>query len=393
MERAMTIFTAVIWLAALAASGCSDSTEPEDGENGGNIEDLVLSVEVVAGGLSSPLFLTAPPGDSRLFVVERAGRVRIVEDRQLLGQPYLDISDRVGTAGEGGLLSIAFHPDYASNGYVFTSYTDRDGNSRIERYTVTGDPNLVDASSAKLILTVDQPFSNHNGGLIVFGPDGRLYFGLGDGGRGGDPLGSGQNTGTLLGSMLRIDVDAGDPYAIPSDNPFVGDPDGRDEIWAYGLRNPWRFSFDREAGVLYVADVGQNRWEEVNAVPSTSAGVNYGWNIMEGRHCFAPTEGCDQNGLVLPVVEYDHGNGCSVTGGYAYRGSAIPELRGHYFYSDYCGGFLRSFKFSGGVATDEREWDVGDLGGVFSFGEDAQGELYILSSNGRVYRLVAASQS
>ncbi|UCF21651.1 MAG: PQQ-dependent sugar dehydrogenase [Gemmatimonadota bacterium] len=379
-------------MATLTVGGCSDSTEPDDGENGGNIEDLVLSVEVVAGGLSSPLFLTAPSGDSRLFVVERAGRVRIVEDRQLLGQPFLDISDRVGTGGEGGLLSIAFHPDYASNGYVFASYTDRNGDSRIERYTVTGNPNLADSNSGKLILTLEQPFSNHNGGLIVFGPDDKLYFGLGDGGGGGDPLGSGQDTGTLLGSMLRIDIDAADPYAIPPDNPFVGDAAGRDEIWAYGLRNPWRFSFDREAGVLYVADVGQNRWEEVNAVPADSPGVNYGWNIMEARHCFQPADGCDQSGLVLPVVEYDHDNGCSVTGGYVYRGSAIPELRGHYLYSDFCRGFLRSFRLSGGVVSDERAWDVGDLGGVFSFGEDAQGELYILSTNGRVYRLVAASE-
>ena len=390
MEREMTILLTMLCAGAFAVGGCSDSTNPDDGEDGGDPAELELAVEVVAGGLSSPLFLTAPLGDTRLFVVERSGRIRIVEDRQLLGQPYLDISDRVGTGGEGGLLSIAFHPEYDSNGYVFASYTDRNGDSRIERYTVTGNPNLADPASGKLILTVEQPFSNHNGGLIVFGPDGKLYFGLGDGGRGGDPLGSGQNTGTLLGALLRIDVDAGDPYAIPPDNPFVGDPDGRDEIWAYGLRNPWRFSFDREAGVIYIADVGQSDWEEVNAVPADSAMANYGWNVMEGSLCFEPPSGCNQEGLVLPVVEYDHGDGCSVTGGYVYRGSAIPELRGHYFYSDFCAGFRRSFRFDGEAANDRPEWDVGDLGSVLSFGLDGGGELYVLSGQGNMRKLVRA---
>jgi glucose/arabinose dehydrogenase len=378
---------AIVFLVALAAAGCSDSGGPSgcDCEPG----DTELAVEVVAEGLSSPLYLTAPAGDSRLFVVEQAGRVRIVENGELVDWPFLDITDRVGSGGERGLLSIAFHPDYASSGYFYASYTDDGGDTRIERYSVTGDPNVADPGSADSVLYVEQPFSNHNGGLIVFGPDGMLYIGLGDGGSGGDPGGNGQNRNTLLGALLRIDVDGGDPFAVPADNPFVGDPDGRDEIWAYGLRNPWRFSVDREAENLYIADVGQNLWEEVNVVPADSGGANYGWNVMEGAHCF-PSDPCDSSDLVRPAVEYGHGESCSVTGGYVYRGSGIPEIRGHYFYSDFCSGFLRSFRSSGGTASEEREWNVGGLGAVLSFGEDADGELYVLSGDGRVYKLVAA---
>jgi len=370
----------------LAVGGCSDSEGPSSCEC--ELGDTGLALAVVAEGLSNPLHLTAPAGDSRLFVVEQAGRVRIVESGRLLETPFLDITDRVGSGGERGLLSIAFHPDYASNGYFYASYTDDGGDTRIERYSVTGDPNVADPGSADSVLFVEQPFSNHNGGLIVFGPDGRLYIGLGDGGSGGDPQGNGQNLETLLGALLRIDVDGADPFAVPADNPFVGDPDGRDEIWAYGLRNPWRFAFDREAGDLYIADVGQNRWEEVNVVPADSGGANFGWNIMEGAHCYV-SDPCDSSGLVLPAVEYGHGDGCSVTGGYVYRGSAIPEIRGHYFYSDLCSGFLRSFKFSDGAVSERREWNVGDPGSVLSFGEDPDGELYLLSANGTVYKLVA----
>jgi glucose/arabinose dehydrogenase len=385
----MPVVFTVVFFCALAAAGCSDSGGPSgcDCEPG----DTELAVELVADGLSNPLYLTTPAGDSRLFVVEQVGRVRIVENGQLLGTPFLDITDRVASGGERGLLSIAFHPDYASNGYFYASYIDDGGDTRIERYSVTGDPNVADPGSVDSVRYVEQPFSNHNGGLIVFGPDGMLYIGLGDGGSGGDPGGNGQNRNTLLGALLRIDVDGGDPFAVPADNPFVGDPGGRDEIWAYGLRNPWRFSFDREAGDLYIADVGQNRWEEVNVVPADSGGANFGWNVMEGTHCF-PSDPCDSSDLVPPAVEYGHGEGCSVTGGYVYRGSAIPEIRGHYFYSDFCGGFLRSFRFSGGTASERREWNVGDLGAVLSFGEDADGELYMLSGDGRLYKLVAAEQ-
>ncbi|NIR76090.1 MAG: PQQ-dependent sugar dehydrogenase [Gemmatimonadetes bacterium] len=382
---------AVSLLSSLILVGCPDSSTPTNGgdgeDNGDPPPDFQLAVQVVASGLASPLYLTAPPGDPRLFVVEQAGRVLIVQDGQLLSTPFLDIRDSVRSGGERGLLSIAFHPDYASNGLFFVSYTSEpDGDTRVARYSVSADPNRADLESARVILERTQPFGNHNGGLIVFGPDGKLYIGLGDGGGGGDPQGNGQNTETLLGALLRIDVDAGDPYMSPADNPFVGVP-GRDEIWVYGLRNPWRFAFDPEVGDLYIADVGQNDWEEVNAVSANQAGLNFGWNIMEGRHCFQ-VDSCEMAGLVLPVLEYGRSQGCSVTGGYVYRGAAIPEIQGHYFYSDFCNGFLRSFRYTGSGIADERSWDVGELGSVLSFGEDAIGELYILSANGRVYRLV-----
>jgi len=389
MKRALTQFLALIAMGALASVSCSNSTEPEgdSGDNGGT-GAVTLAVEVVAGGFSNPIHLTAPANDPRLFVVEQSGRIRIIENGQVLVTPFLDITGRVQSGGERGLFSIAFHPQYHSNGFFYVSYTDDGGDSRIERYSVTGDPSVADPNSAELILSVPQPFGNHNGGQIAFGSDGMLYIGLGDGGDGGDPQGNGQNTNTLLGSLLRIDVDGGDPYAIPLDNPFRGAP-GADEIWGYGLRNPWRFSFDREANQLYVADVGQNDWEEINVVSVVQPELNYGWNTMEGAHCFA-SDPCDSSGLVLPALEYGHSDGCSVTGGYVYRGTAIPDIQGHYFYSDYCSGFLRSFRFSGGSVSDQRQWSVGGLGNVLSFGEDAGGELYVLSRNGNVYRIVEA---
>ena len=373
-----------IALALLILAGCSDdpgrTTEPPVGGDS-------IRLREVAAGLSGPVYLTAPRGDARLFVVEQPGRIRVVENGALLPTPFLDITDRVLSAGERGLLSMAFHPSYAGNGYFYVNYTDRAGDTRVERYRVSADRNRADPTSAKLILQVAQPFANHNGGLVVFGPDGKLYVGMGDGGSGGDPLGHGQNRATLLGDLLRIDVDAGDPYAVPAGNPYAGQAGARGEIWATGVRNPWRFSFDREAGLLYLADVGQNALEEVNVVPATAAGINYGWNTMEGSRCFRPADGCDRAGLTLPVLEYDHSQGCSITGGYVYRGSRIPALRGHYFYSDYCQGWIRSFRYGGGQAVDRREWALGDVGNVLSFGEDAAGELYVLSASGRVYRM------
>jgi glucose/arabinose dehydrogenase len=348
-----------------------------------------LRLQEVASGLSSPLYLTAPAGDPRLFVVEQPGRIRIVQDGRLLPTPFLNLASRVSSGGERGLLSVAFHPRYASNGFLYVNYTDRNGDTRIERYSVSADPNVADPSSARLLLSIKQPFANHNGGLNLFGPDGMLYIGMGDGGSGGDPRGNGQNRNTLLGKMLRLDVDGGEPYAIPPDNPFAGQNGTLNEIWALGLRNPWRFSFDREANLLYIADVGQSQWEEINVVPAGAGGLNYGWNRMEGDHCFR-TPNCDQAGLVRPVLEYSHSDGCSVTGGCVYRGKNIPSVVGHYFYADYCEGWVRSFKYANGVATESREWAVGDVGNVLSFGEDAAGELYILSGNGRVYRITSA---
>jgi glucose/arabinose dehydrogenase len=374
-------------VAAIAAigTGCGSATSPADS---GIPAGFNLAVQQVASGLADPLYLTAPPGDQRLFVVEQAGRIRIIKGGQLLTQPFLDIASRVSSGGERGLLSVAFHPAYRTNGFFFVNFTDLSGNTRVERFSVSSDPDIANPASSKLILSVVQPFANHNGGLNLFGPDGMLYIGLGDGGSGGDPQGNGQNRGVLLGKILRIDVDRGDPYAIPADNPFIGQQGARGEIWDYGLRNPWRFAFDRVGGLLYVADVGQDRFEEVDVVSATRSGVNFGWNIMEGAACFA-TASCSQQGLELPVLVYDHSNGaCSITGGYVYRGTAIPEIAGRYFYSDYCAGFLKSFLYLNGAETEERNWDVGSIGSITSFGEDATGELYMTSSNGRAYRIV-----
>jgi len=341
----------------------------------------------VVSGLSSPVWLTAPPGDPRLFVVEQRGTIRIVKDGSLLPEPFLDLRPAVASGGERGLLGLAFHPDYASNGRFYVDYTDPQGDTRVVAYRVSAsDPDRADPASGDTILAVDQPYSNHNGGLVTFGPDGMLYVGLGDGGSGGDPRGNGQNRGTLLGAILRLDVDGGSPYRIPPDNPFVGQAGFRGEIWAWGLRNPWRYSFDPASGLLYIADVGQNDWEEINAEPARSGGLNYGWNVMEGRHCYGSSS-CDAQGLVQPILEYDHRDGCSITGGFVYRGSAMPDLQGTYFYSDYCSGWLRSLRYDGTAVGEERSWDVGSLGQVLSFGEDAAGELYVLSANGTVYRL------
>lgn len=372
-------------LVALSIVSCSS----DDGPTGpsplpGN---FTIRLVEVASGLSSPLYLTSPRNDARLFVVEQPGRIRIIKDGQLLTQPFLDITSRVSSGGERGLLSVAFHPSYASNGFFYVNFTDLNGDTRVERFKVSSNPDVADATTAKLILGVAQPFSNHNGGLNLFGPDGFLYIGLGDGGSGGDPEGNGQKLSTLLGKILRIDVDNGDPYSIPAGNPFSNQSDARPEIWAYGLRNPWRFSFDRIAGLLFVADVGQGTLEEVDVVPAASAGVNYGWNIMEGSSCFGSST-CNSAGLEKPVFEYDHSGGaCSITGGHVYRGSAIPELAGHYFFSDYCVGFIHSFVYSNGAATDKRSWDVGSIGSVTSFGEDIAGEIYVIVQEGRVYRI------
>jgi hypothetical protein len=339
--------------------------------------------------LSSPLFLTAPAGDARLFVVEQPGRIRVIKNDQLLDPPYLDISAKLTFGGERGLLGLAFHPNFATNGFFYVYYTDLSGNIQISRYHANPADDFADPSSASPILNIPHPGqSNHNGGMLLFGTDGKLLIGTGDGGGGGDPDGNGQNITALLGKLLRIDVDGASPYAIPPDNPFAAaaGPGTRGEIWALGLRNPWRYSIDRTEGLLYIADVGQNSWEEVDVMPTSAAGVNYGWNVMEGAHCYNASS-CNQNGLQLPVIEYDHGQGCSITGGFVYRGSMIPGLQGHYLYSDYCSGFLRSFRYANGAATNTRDWGL-SLGSVLSFGEDASGELYVLSGDGVVYKLM-----
>jgi hypothetical protein len=375
----------------LAAAGCGGNGNaiqpPDDGEPPAD----GFGLETVVQGLDFPVWLTAPPGDPRLFVVEKDGRVLIVENGAVLPTPFLDLHGQVSTGSEQGLLSLAFHPEYSANGRFFVNLTDPAGDTRVVEYRVsTGDPDRADPGSARILLTIEQPFSNHNGGLVLFGPDGKLYVGMGDGGSGGDPQGNGQNPGVLFGKMLRIEVDGAQPYAVPDDNPFVDTAGARPEVWASGLRNPWRFSFDRDTGDLYIADVGQNRIEEVNAVEGAGRGLNYGWNVTEGTDCFEPRDGCDRNGLTLPVTEYDHGDGCSVTGGYVYRGDAIPELRGTYLYSDYCSGFVRGFRFANGRATGERRFSElePDDHSVSSFGEDAEGELYILTAGGGVHKIV-----
>ncbi|MGE0161235.1 MAG: sorbosone dehydrogenase family protein, partial [Gemmatimonadales bacterium] len=307
--------------------------------------------------------------------------------------PFLDVADLVSGGGEQGLLGMAFHPDYGANGRFYVNYTDTLGHTQIVRYSVSADPDVADPGSALPISTVQQPYANHNGGMIAFGPnDGMLYVGMGDGGSGGDPHGHGQNRMTLLGDMLRLDVDGGTPYAIPADNPYVASLSIAPEIWASGLRNPWRFAFDRATGDLYIADVGQNAWEEVSFQPASSAGgENYGWNVMEGTHCYPVTAGCSQAGLTLPIHEYDHGDGCSIAGGYVYRGADFPALQGRYFFADLCSSWLRSFAVVGGVVRglQDHTASAGPVSSIVSFGEDGLGELYVVSHGGAILRIAS----
>ncbi len=352
---------------------------------------LNFSLEALPTGFARPTHVThAGDSSGRLFVTEQAGQIWIVRDGERT--LFLDVLANVGASGnEQGLLSIAFHPRFAESGAFFINYTDRNGTTIVARYQVDPtDPDRADPASAQILLTIEQPAPNHNGGLLKFGPDGYLYIGTGDGGAAGDPWGSGQSLNTLLGKVLRIDVDGPAPYSVPADNPFVGQADVRPEIWAWGLRNPWRFAFDRATGDLFIADVGQNEFEEVHFAPAdSSGGVNYGWNIMEGEVCFR-TNTCDQAGLDLPVAVYSHNeapSGCSITGGYVYRGSAFPQLAGVYLYTDYCTGNLWALHQANGAWQDQV---VGELSiNASSFGEDEAGELYLVDrEGGGLYRLV-----
>lgn len=346
----------------------------------------LLTPTPIASGLAAPVSITHA-GDSRLFIVLQGGQVVIWNGAGVLPTPFLDISDRVSSGGERGLLSIAFHPRYPENGFFFVNYTNLNGHTVVARYRVSSDPNRADAASAKQVLFIEQPFSNHNGGQMQFGPDGYLYIGMGDGGSGGDPGNRAQSLETPLGKMLRIDVDA-DPYAVPPSNPFVATAGARPEIWATGLRNPWRFSFDRATGDLWIADVGQGSWEEIDFQPASSiGGENYGWRRMEGTHCFNPASDCNPGNLVLPVIEYNHtGGACSVTGGYVYRGAGSPRLQGMYIYGDYCNGKIWGATRNGtGPATVKELLDTTFF--ISTFGEDANGELYVANHGGTVYRL------
>lgn len=377
------MFLRILFLAALwPAAAFAQSAE---------IDGVTVTTELVAENLGNPVFLTSPPDDTRLFVVDQAGRILILSEGAVREEPFLDIGDLVSGGGEQGLLGLAFHPRYAENGRFFVDYTDVNGDTQIVEYRASSDPNLADSKSATTLLSIDQPYSNHNGGWIAFGPDGYLYIGMGDGGSGGDPQGNGQNLDSLLGKMLRIDVDGARPYAIPPANPFAKGG-GAPEIFLTGLRNPWRNAFDGKD--LYIADVGQNAYEEIDVVTIADAGANLGWNTMEGLHCFQPRSGCDETGLVLPIHEYEHPEGCSITGGYVYRGKAIPEIAGRYFFGDYCSGAVYALRYADGRAGDVVDLSaagLGSLGSINSFGLDSAGELYILLGDGSVRKIVRAS--
>lgn len=331
-----------------------------------------------------------------MFVVEKRGTIRIIRNGALLPGQFVNLMGQVSTGGEQGLLGMAFDPNYAANRRFYVNYTNLNGDTVIARFLADAvDPDATPATLDRVLLSVPQPFANHNGGMLAFGPEGLLYIGLGDGGSGGDPDNRAQNLNDLLGKMLRIDVSQATPpleYSIPPDNPFaVGG--GRPEIWSLGLRNPWRYSFDRQTGDFYIADVGQASREEVNVSLASSGGgrgLNYGWRLMEGTACFNPPTNCNPGTLTLPVLDYDHSGGaCSVTGGYVYRGQAVPNLRGTYFYADFCAGWVRSFRFQNGQVTEQTDWVLLRPGGdITSFGEDAAGELYLMTAQGGLFRIV-----
>ncbi len=354
------------------------------------LEALSISLRPIATGLSKPLHLThAGDGSGRLFVVEQAGRVYVLKDGITVSTPFLDIVSIVGSdANEQGLLSVAFHPNYITNGFFFVYYTNIQGDAVIARYQVSADPNVADSNSAVILLTVGQPFANHNGGQLTFGLDGYLYVGLGDGGAANDPQNNGQSLSTLLGKIIRLDVDNAEPYGVPETNPLVASDTARPEIWSYGWRNPWRFSFDRATGDMYIADVGQNQYEEVHVEFSGApSGRNYGWRLMEGFHCFNQSN-CEPAslGLELPVAEYDHNQGCSITGGYVYRGGQYPALDGTYFYGDYCSGTIWGLR-----QETDGSWSEAQLlqtnHTISSFGEDEAGEIYLVDHRGNVLQI------
>lgn len=391
MRLAITVILALVVAACqLQLGGTPGPGIPPSACGSATIAMPQVQLQLLVAGLAQPVYVThAGDGSGRLFIVEQGGVIRIFKNGSLLTTPFLNITSRVISGGEQGLLSVAFHPSYETNGRFFVNYTapggGAAGKSVIAEYRVSaGNPDVADLSE-RVLLEVPDPFSNHNGGLNKFGPDGYLYIGLGDGGSGGDPQNNGQSLNTLLGKLLRINVDGAQPYAIPSDNPFVGVTGARGEIWAYGLRNPWRFSFDHCNNRLFLADVGQNAWEEVDLI---QRGGNYGWRIMEGAFCFNPPLGCNTTGLQMPIAAYDHGQGCSVTGGYVYRGTASPILIGRYLFADYCSGRLFELR-----ETNPNLWTTRELAQtgltISSFGEDQNRELYIVHHGGSIHRVTA----
>ena len=372
-------FSLLLLVLLLSSASCSQE----------QTQDSSLEFSEFAKGFSQPVGLfNAGDRSGRLFVLEQAGKIKLIKDGKVQDKVFLDIRDIVGSGGERGLLGLAFHPKFEYNGYFFVNYTDKKGNTTIARYKVSNDNDIADKTSQKIILTIKQPYSNHNGGNLVFGPDGYLYIGTGDGGSGGDPQGNAQNVGSLLGKMLRIDVDNGDPYDIPEGNPFKYSKRAnvQREIWAIGLRNPWRFSFDRKTGDLYIADVGQNKYEEVNFQPGKGkGGENYGWNLMEGFHCYG-SNSCDKANLVLPIIEYEHNDagGFSITGGFIYRGSN-KALQGKYIFADYVSGNVWA------TGQVDGKWQKTLLAktdyNISSFGEDENGDLYLVNHRGVIYKI------
>ena len=346
-----------------------------------------ITRQVVTAGLDHPIGLAnAGDGSGRLFILEQPGRIRIIKDGQLLPAPFLDITDRVGVNGsEQGLLGLAFHPDYKNSGFFYVDYTDAQANTVVARFNVTTDPDVADPSSAKVVFYINQPYPNHKGGALSFGPDGYLYIGMGDGGSEGDPQLNGQKLNTLLAKLLRVDVDHGDPYAIPKDSPFVNGG-GWPEIWAYGLRNPWRFSFDKVTGDLYIADVGQDNYEEIDYIPAGSpGGLNFGWSYREGFH---PYKGTPPDGMkfVDPIWVYDHSQGCAVIGGAVYHGMNLPAWEGVYFYGDYCSGNVWGLKRDAdGAWQSQLLLETG--ASISSFGLDEAGEIYLVDLKGTIFRL------
>ncbi len=390
ITKVLTLLLGVYAL-AFAHTGHGNCADP-----GTNQRIPSIALKEVARGLKNPVHIThAGDGSSRLFVVEQAGVIRIIDDGQLLSQPFLDIRERVNSGGEKGLLSVAFHPRYKDSGLFYANYTTQQkGLHTIIAEFKRSNHNQADSGSERLLLKIKQPYGNHNGGQLAFGPDGYLYIGMGDGGSANDPFGNGQNTQTLLGALLRIDVDRRDgarAYAIPADNPFIGTPNYREEIWAFGLRNPWRFSFDADKGLLYLADVGQDEYEEIDVIKK---GRNYGWNIMEGPIC-TPGVGanCNKSGLELPILSYPHPDGFSITGGFVYRGKAIPELCGVYVYGDYITQRVWGLRYDGHKVT-QQQLLLKTRHAISSFGEDEAHELYLADhTGGKIVKIVPARGS
>ena len=383
-------------------------------------EERNLSSVLIADGYKKPVFITSYPNNAKLlYIVEQAGLIKIINDGKKLSRPFFDINKRVVNPNrpgdERGLLGFAFHPNHTNNGKFYINYMDNDGNTIISEFS-TNSELRADHKSERIILKLKQPYGNHNGGDIQFGPDGYLYISIGDGGKAGDPLNAGQDLSSLFGKIIRIDIEQ-KPYGIPKSNPFFGQKGKREEIWAWGLRNVWRFSFDKQTGDKYLADVGQNKWEEVNFEPASSkGGLNYGWRIMEANHCYDPKENCPTEGLIKPIIEYPNDanhpafafriieelsfsetdvEGCSVTGGYVYRGQKIKSMQGQYIFGDYCSGNIWTLKVVNGKAINfkNRTEEINIGGGEFttyisSFGQDSDGEIYIIDYNGGIYKLI-----